>query len=162
MNNIVDIPSIEIMTPKEGDLNDIADLVNDCWHMQYDDHLSSELASQRTPQLFQQQLRRNLQQASIARISKKIVAYADHVSNCIDNLWVNPDYQRRHIASRLLEHQLQQLRQRKFSSAQAGTESFNTASIEFFESHGWQLTDKVPQQLDKDLIITTLVYTCRL
>lgn len=161
MNNIIDIPTPTIETPTHDDLDEISRLVNTCWHHQYDQHLPPVITAQRTPEFFREQLAKNLHRGTMARINRRLAGFSDQISNCIDNLWVHPDFRRRRIGTRLLTAQLELMQSRGYSSAQVGVESFNTAAIAFYEKLGWNLLEKIPHT-EKNLKVTILIYGYRI
>ncbi len=161
MNNIIDFPGLSIGTPRAEDLPAIAELVNRTWHETYDEHLPAALCRERNESVFMSQFEPRLQSASVARLGDRLVGYADSVSNCIDNLWVDSQYRRRGIGSRLLATQLDKLTARDLQSAQAGCESFNREAIDFYAHHGWQVLDESVETIEPGLNIGVIVYGVR-
>jgi ribosomal-protein-alanine N-acetyltransferase len=161
MSELLDFPTLSIATPTSDELPAIASLVNSCWHETYDEHLPATLCRERTEAVFNKLLKPRLGAASIARLGNRLVGYADNVSNCIDNLWVDSDYRRRRIGSRLLESQLGKLAGKQLQSAQAGCESFNEAAIGFYNHHGWQVLDETVENIEPGLNIGVIVYGVR-
>ena len=162
MNNLLNFPVTEINAATSSDLDAIAEMVNHNWHETYSSHLPSTLCNERNPRVFRKQLERNLGNSTIARVGHKIVGYTDHVSNCIDNLWVTARYRRHGIATQLMHAQLQLLLDKGMQSAQVGCESFNHAGIGFYEHHGWNVIDETLVTIATGYNIGVIVYGIRL
>ena len=158
-DNCIELPRLELDTPTHDDLEKIAELINRNWHLTYDQHLPEKLTRERTAEVFRSLLvSRKPGNATIARFGKKIVGYADHLSNCVDNLWVDSSYQRRGIGRKLLDVQLEKLKSKDMQSAQAGCESFNTKAIAFYQNAGWHVIDDATETIIPGLNVGIIVY----
>lgn len=162
MNNIIEFPRLQIEKPGQADLQAIASLVNECWHEIYDEHIPGELCRQRTPETFASILSSKLDNACIARAGDEIIGYADHLSNCIDHLWVSKLHRRHGVGRKLLEHQLRALRHNGMDSAQAGCESFNQAAIDFYTNNGWHVIDEAVETIVPGLDVGVITYGYRI
>ena len=162
MDNVILFPALRTDKPGEADIPAIAELVNDCWHEVYDNHLPPELTRQRTPEAFSKLLAPKLDNATVARKGDVIIGYADHLSNCIDNLWVINRYRRQGIGKLLLDVQLDELKRKGMNSVQAGCESFNDAAIGFYGHHGWHVIDEAVETIVPGLDVGVITYGYRI
>lgn len=162
MTNIIEFPRLRIEKPGTTDLEAIALLVNDCWHEIYDDHIPHKLCQQRTPESFASILGPKLDKASIALVGDEVIGYADHMSNCIDHLWVVKQHRRQGVGKKLLEHQLKALRHNGMDSAQAGCESFNQAAIDFYTHNDWHVIDEAVETIVPGLNVGVITFGCRI
>ena len=162
MNNVILFPALRTSKPVEADIPAIVELVHDCWHEVYDDHLPLELSQQRTAEAFSKLLAPKLANATVVRRGNEIIGYADHLSNCIDNLWVTKSYRRRGIGKLLLDIQLDELKTKGMDSVQAGCESFNEAAIGFYGHHGWNVIDETVETIVPGLDVGVITYGYRI
>lgn len=158
MNKVINFPTLSYSTPSEDDIEAIAAMINTIWHETYDEHLPARLCHERTVQVFRKQVAAQLGNATVARLGDKLVGYADHVSNCIDNIWVKSNYRRRGIGSGLISQQLQQLRAKGMQSAQAGCEVFNNPAKGFYTQLGWNVLDESVENIEHDLQVGVIVF----
>lgn len=161
MTNIIEFPRLRIENPGKADLEAIALLVNDCWHEIYDGHIPNQLCLQRTPEYFASILSSKLDNASVARLGNEVIGYADHLSNCIDHLWVMKQHRRQGVGKKLLDHQLKALRHNGMDSAQAGCESFNQTAIDFYTNNGWHVIDESVETIVPGLDVGVITYGYR-
>ena len=162
MSKVIPFAGYQIGKPDISDLPAIATLVNDCWHEVYDAYVPRVLCRQRTPDAFIALLRPQLANATIVRKGGKIIAYADHMCNCVDNLWVKKKYRRRGIGKRLLEMQLKELKLKGMDSVQAGCESFNEPAIGFYDDRGWHVIDETVETIVPGLDVGVITYGYRI
>ena len=158
-NNCIEFPQLALDTPTHDDLQEIAQVLNRNWHQTYDKHLPRKLLMERTPATFESLLQsRNLENTTIARLGNKIIGYSDHLSNCVDNLWVDTEFQRRGIGRKLLNSQVEKLRLKNMHSVQAGCESFNSKAVSFYENSGWHVIDDALETIVPGFRVGIIVY----
>ncbi len=158
MNRVINFPTLSYSRPAEDDIETIAEMINSIWHETYDEHLPARLCHERTVQVFRKQVRAQLNNATVACLGDKLVGYADHISNCVDNIWVKPNYRRRGIGSGLISQQLQQMREKDMQSAQAGCEVFNKPAKAFYTQLGWNVLDESVENIEHDLQVGIIVF----
>jgi GNAT superfamily N-acetyltransferase len=161
MSRVIAFPALSIETARLADLDEVAALVHRVWHAAYDRRLPAELCAERTPARLRELIAERIDTASVARLGRRVIGYCDHVANCIDGVWVDAQYRRRGIGSRLLAHQLQYLRRQGLPTVQVACEAFNRAATAFFESQGWYVLEEAVEPLagERDIAIIVFGYS---
>ncbi len=160
--NIIQFPELSIKPLQVEDLDHAALFLYQQWQQLYKKHLSENILNQRTSQFFNEYLQRKIGIAWIAWMGKDIAGLLSVSSNCIDDLWVKPSYQRKKIATKLVQKSIEHFHSRGFTSAQAGCENFNTQAIDFFEAMGWKRIGSQALYASGNGQVDALVYSVKL
>jgi len=160
--NIIQFPELSIRPLQVEDLDKAARFLFENWQLLYKKHLSEQVLQERTMDFFHQYLQRKIGIAWLAWMGKDIAGLVTVSSNCIDDLWVKRQYQRKKIASGLVQQAITHFNKRGFSSAQAGCESFNNEAINFFEALAWQRIGSQALYASGDGRVEALVYSIKL
>ncbi|MDJ0882277.1 MAG: GNAT family N-acetyltransferase [Gammaproteobacteria bacterium] len=136
--NVIPFPELTIKPLQFEDLDEAADFLYQNWQQLYKKHLNDNILKQRTSSFFREYLQRKIGIAWIAWMGKDLAGLLTVSSNCIDDLWVKPSYQRKKIGTKLVEQSIIHFNKRGFTTAQAGCENFNRHAIAFFEAMEWK------------------------
>lgn len=157
--NIINFPKLEIVSLSETNLQAASIFLFDNWHTCYHKELPSTVTDQRNPDFFRRQLRGKIRTAWLAYLGSRIVGLATVSTNCIDDIWVKPEYQRRRIGKSLLATAIEHIGNRGYSTVQVGLESFNETACHFFQSMGWHYIGSDHIHVENDTWIQALVYS---
>jgi ribosomal protein S18 acetylase RimI-like enzyme len=143
-------------------MDQAAIFLHQSWHESYRGHLPEAILKHRDVAYFHTYMQRKKGIAWLAWIGDELAGLVTVASNCVDDIWVKPRYQRRKIASRLIDQAMTHFRVKGFSNAQAGCESFNADAIQFFESIYWKNIGSQSLYADAQGRVEALIYSKQL
>lgn len=161
-NNIIDLDNIKIEKLSSKYRSKAADFLLANWHAYYCKQLPQHLVDIKTYEACYQYLSVRQHTIFIARHHKKIVGIIAGVYNCIDEIWVDKDYQRQKIGTRLVNHLLNRFHEKNYLYAQVGCEDFNQSIIDFFKAMDWYFIDSEELEVDSNYKFNVKVFGKRL
>lgn len=147
--SIVQFPTVCIKTISENDLPAASQLMHDCWHACYKNHVSTNALARHNLNFFHNYLNKKSSPAWLAFFGDKLAGLISLSSNCVDDLWVKPEFQRKKLGTLMLQAASEHLKEQGFISIQTGLESFNSPGQNFFKSMDWKTIGS------EDLILET-------
>ena len=136
--SVAEFPQLRIEPLTDSNQRAACEFLHSNWLDNYQDRLPADIVDERTLDYFQRYLAHKQGLAWLACLGERVVGLVTVASNCIDELWVAKKYQRRKIGSRLVDTAVGHFKQKGFSSAQVGFESFNQSAGAFFLSREWK------------------------
>jgi len=160
--SVIQFRGNEIKLLQVGQLDDAARLLHSSWHNFYPRHLPAEVTSEKNLDEFERYLDQHSAHTWMALRNQKPVGILCVTSNCIDELWVKPRFRRKGIGSSLVAQALEYMRNRGFTTAQVGLESFNVDGEAFFEGTGWRMIGAESMRLQPGYEFEARVYSTAL
>lgn len=160
--NVINLPSLQIKPLHQDHLQDASLLLHTGWHRLYDQMLPTDVVQQKSVDHFKQYLLSRIGTCWLAFRGERLVGLITTTSNCVDEIWVSKNHQRKGIGTQLLNRALAHFKDKHFQHAQAGCESFNQSAIHFLEGLEWQEIARETVFIDDTLSINALVFSIRL
>lgn len=160
--SVVPLPTLHIKHLDDQHLGQCSRFIYDCWHQTYASDLPIEIVNERTPEYFRAYLETKKETCWLAFFGDKLVGLISVSSNCIEDLWVDRFYQRRKIASRLVQVAIDHFRDKGFHVAQTGCDNLNNKLMYFFKSTGWKNIASEPLYISPGMRIDASVYTLQI
>lgn len=161
MASIIELPQLTVRQGGPEDVVAATQLVYRVWHDTYDPHLPSPMCAMKSEGSFRAHIAKRIRKAWLAFYGDELVGYCCAVTNCIDDIWVDPRYRRRGIGSRLLEQATAGIREKGYQNVQVGCEDFNEGARAFFQHHHWQVIGSASERLAPGHVVEAMVYSCR-
>lgn len=160
--NIINLPSLRIEPLGQDQREKASRLLHEGWHCLYGQLLSANSVQQKSVDHFRQYLLSRLGTGWLAFRGNQLCGLITTTSNCIDEIWVKKNFQRKGIGTQLINRALAHLKGKHFQYAQAGCESFNQGAIHFLQASGWQEIAREPVLIDARPGIDAVVFSIRL
>ena len=155
--SVIQFPTVCIKTMTDIDLPAASELMHESWHACYKHHVSAQTLAKHDVAHFHTYLANKNSPTWLAFFGDKLAGLISLSSNCVDDLWVKPEFQRRKLGTRMLQAASEHLKDQGFISIQTGLESFNQPGQQFFGSMDWKSIGSEDMVLETGQRIQALV-----
>lgn len=161
--NSVKFPQLKIAALEIEQIETAACWLQQQWQQRYATTLGPELSQEYDLSYFRQHLQQFRAYCWLAWYGpERLAGLVCSSANAIEDLWVEPRYQRRGIGQKLLEHSLTDLQNKGYRTAQIGCENFNRELIGFLQDQQWKLIASEPMTLQNGQSIEAQVWSKKL
>ncbi len=155
---VIKFPQIRVAPLSEASIAEASQLLCDCWHETYANHLPQQTIEQHDETHFSVYLAKKQPRCWLAWYDDELVGVMVLSLNCIDELCVKPQYRRKKIGRRLMDVAINDCNSRHYRGMQVGIEEFNDSSLRFFESQGWHEVGSEYVSIEANQGVKALVY----